>query len=609
MTFLSGVTFEIRPGRIDDLLDLTFEDASFVYDGTEKSIEVAVDGVLPIGFSIQYQNHTRTEAGYQDVQAVISGPSYEPLELTARLTIEKATPALSATWDGSMIDADALFELTYGDLASILTSHTNTDQNVSVDVLLMSGDGVADMSDLLALRAIVAGTARIALMLPESANYKEVQLAFRVQVHPKLITVIAEPKTKVFAELDPVFTYSFSPALVAGDEFDGALSREAEEDVGAYPIELGTLDLGPNYELVLQSADLIITPADIRNLDGFDLDFADATFVFTGQPHAVQISGTLPAGASVSYADNIRTDADSQIATALITMENHHPLELQAILHVSPGTRTIAFPEWTQKTFGDSDFDPQAKSSSGETIQYSSSDEQVAIITESGQIHILGAGTTTITASVPENSNYENKPVERRTLVVAKAKQVISLSGPSEVNRNVGTIALEVHSSSALPVDLTVDDPLIATLEGDQLRIHRLGTLRITATQPGNENYEAAEPVSLTIRVLENDAENPADSDKIKGIRVHQAVSPNGDGINDFLIIEGIRDYPENRLTIFNRNGMVVYEAHGYDNGSIVFRGQGRNQQLLPAGTYYYLLDVKIDSVWKQEKGFIVLRY
>ncbi|RVU24229.1 hypothetical protein EOJ36_09930 [Sandaracinomonas limnophila] len=73
-----------------------------------------------------------------------------------------------------------------------------------------------------------------------------------------------------------------------------------------------------------------------------------------------------------------------------------------------------------------------------------------------------------------------------------------------------------------------------------------------------------------------------------------QGISPNGDGKNDKLIIPGVLSY-NNRLTVFNRWGNVVYEQDNYknnwggetNNGYRPLEGDG----LLPDGTYYYVID------------------
>ena len=218
-----------------------------------------------------------------------------------------------------------------------------------------------------------------------------------------------------------------------------------------------------------------------------------------------------------------------------------------------------------------------------------------------GRIRINGAGQTTVTATVPENSNYAARPQVSRQLTVDKATQTITLNLPAEVNRDAGTIPTGASASSGLPVSLTVDDPEVAILDGTSLDILRVGSVRITATQPGNENFLPAEPMTVTLRVVDPTSDLP--------VRVHPAVSPNGDGINEFLMIEGIKDYQANRVTIFNRNGTILWEASGYDNDRIAFRGLGTGQLRLQSGTYFYIVEINDNGTRKQAKGYFVLRY
>lgn len=68
---------------------------------------------------------------------------------------------------------------------------------------------------------------------------------------------------------------------------------------------------------------------------------------------------------------------------------------------------------------------------------------------------------------------------------------------------------------------------------------------------------------------------------------IHNGFSPNGDGINDVFTIEGIEDFPENVLTIYNRWGNLVFHTKGYNN---TWGGVWQGQQL-PDGTFFYLLE------------------
>ncbi|MBL7850136.1 MAG: VCBS repeat-containing protein [Cyclobacteriaceae bacterium] len=92
-------------------------------------------------------------------------------------------------------------------------------------------------------------------------------------------------------------------------------------------------------------------------------------------------------------------------------------------------------------------------------------------------------------------------------------------------------------------------------------------------------------------------------------ITVYNALSPNGDGKNDVLYIQYIDALPDtqqNRLTILNRWGSVVFEANNYDNNTNVFRGLSSSGSELPSGTYYYVLE--FSSGAPKRTGFISLR-
>lgn len=186
------------------------------------------------------------------------------------------------------------------------------------------------------------------------------------------------------------------------------------------------------------------------------------------------------------------------------------------------------------------------------------------------------------------------------TLTVLRAYQEIQFPHVAEVERNAGTIPLDVQAGSGLPVTLVLDDEQVAKLDGTNLDVLRVGTITITATQEGNANYYPAEPVSVTIHVTDG-SDFP--------VRVHKAVSPNGDGINEFLMMEGIKDYPENRVTVINKNGTVLWEVSGYDNTNRVFRGISTGQLQLPAGTYFYMVEIKENGKWRAQKGYFILRY
>ena len=79
----------------------------------------------------------------------------------------------------------------------------------------------------------------------------------------------------------------------------------------------------------------------------------------------------------------------------------------------------------------------------------------------------------------------------------------------------------------------------------------------------------------VTVKVICND------------INVFTGFSPNGDNVNDFFTIDGIQEYPDNKLNVFDRQGNSVFEQKGYRND---WNGTWKGKNL-PDGTYFYLFN------------------
>tara|TARA_R110000751_G_scaffold71849_1_gene145782 strand:+ start:18 stop:4511 length:4494 start_codon:yes stop_codon:yes gene_type:complete len=78
-------------------------------------------------------------------------------------------------------------------------------------------------------------------------------------------------------------------------------------------------------------------------------------------------------------------------------------------------------------------------------------------------------------------------------------------------------------------------------------------------------------------------------------LMVFNEFSPNGDGMNDVFTIRCIEQYPNNKVQIFNRTGQLVFTANGYLNtwnGDSNVSSSIQKSSGLPAGTYYYVLEI-----------------
>jgi FOG: PKD repeat len=75
----------------------------------------------------------------------------------------------------------------------------------------------------------------------------------------------------------------------------------------------------------------------------------------------------------------------------------------------------------------------------------------------------------------------------------------------------------------------------------------------------------------------------------LRPVKIPNAFSPNGDGINDTWIITNLTDYRDNTVEVFNRYGQRVFYSLGY---TTPWDGRYKGNPV-PAGVYYYVINLK----------------
>lgn len=171
--------------------------------------------------------------------------------------------------------------------------------------------------------------------------------------------------------------------------------------------------------------------------------------------------------------------------------------ELESL--IAPAYQTITFASIETKKTGDADFDP-AIASSGLKVSYSSSNEAIATIVD-GKIHILASGTTVITASQAGDANYYPADNVIQTLTVIKNDQSISFTSLDPKTIDSSDFDAGATSSSGLAINYTSSNENVATIVNGLIHIVGAGATDITASQAGNENYNAATSVIQSLIV------------------------------------------------------------------------------------------------------------
>ena len=220
-----------------------------------------------------------------DYSLVLSAPAVD-FEITAASSTTVVTCPASATYTGSAIEPCTVSVTGAGGLS--LTPDPVYSANTNV------------------------GTAGAGYTYPGDANHTGSSDATTFEITPLGVTVTPDAgQSKVYGDLDPVLTFTNDAGLLAGD-FTGALGRAPGADVGLYPIDLGDLDAGPDYSLVLSApaVDFEITAASSTTVVT-----CPASATYTGsaiEPCTVSVTGA----GGLSLAPDPVYSANTNVGTA-----------------------------------------------------------------------------------------------------------------------------------------------------------------------------------------------------------------------------------------------------------------------------------------------------
>ncbi len=148
-----------------------------------------------------------------------------------------------------------------------------------------------------------------------------------------------------------------------------------------------------------------------------------------------------------------------------------------------------------------------ATATSGLPVTYTSNDENIATV--NGNVLTLHApGYAIITASQPGNASWNAAaPVSKILTVTSTAPELQeqSILWDQELTFPLSDnpVMLAAAATSGLPVQFTCSDESVATINGSILTMHSVGLAIITAAQPGNDQYMAAQPVMKILQVTE----------------------------------------------------------------------------------------------------------
>ncbi|MEI9919304.1 MAG: T9SS type A sorting domain-containing protein [Bacteroidota bacterium] len=233
-----------------------------------------------------------------------------------------------------------------------------------------------------------------------------------------------------------------------------------------------------------------------------DVPFSIIATASSGLPVTVSVSDP----AILSISNSIATIKKPGTVTITVTQtgnDTYLPTTATQDVVITKVAQAITFDPIESRTADDSVFYVPARASSNLAVTFISSDPTVATIDQSGRVRIKKAGTVSITASQAGNDIYDPATPVTHDLVASKAEQVITLIDDG-ITRYVFDVPFTVRytNTSGLTPNFSSSDVAVATISSTAVvSILKPGNFTITATQPGNDKYNAATPAKLDLTI------------------------------------------------------------------------------------------------------------
>jgi len=240
-------------------------------------------------------------------------------------------------------------------------------------------------------------------------------------------------------------------------------------------------------------------------------------------------------------------------------------------------------------------FNTYAWSPSGNTqeIAASTSGNYSVIVTDAAGCSSVASDALIITVIPAPCSNQppvivaasESTEIEGKVLL-----DLVSLITDADSNIDIQSLKIKTQPTSGAKASITAS----GQLEVDYLGISFSG------------------PDVLTIEVcdlLGDCTQQEIKIEVIGDLSIYNGISPNGDIYNEVWIIQNIESLPdtrENKVSLYNRWGDLVWETDNYDNKDRAFKGLNKNGNEVSSGTYFY--KIKFSSGRKTETGYLSLK-
>ena len=290
----------------------------------------------------------------------------------------------------------------------------------------------------------------------------------------------------------------------------------------------------------------------------------DKTFVYDGEAHSLQVSGSLPSGTDITYENNGKTDAGAYTVKAALSKEGYKPLELTAVLTIEKAAFPSDIALKSERVVYDGkphSLEVSGSLPEGTDVAYENNGK-----TE--------AGTYTVTATL-SNPNYIAKTLQATLEIYTLAQaagEVLAdvLDRPDPWSFLPEAMSPEQMAYPALPANTfdreTNVNEIGKRAVGKQLNVLYDGLGKADAAlTAANAVFTAGEAIASVYQNFID--KNPDDADRFTGTAEIGGIS-----FRLRITVEG------ERVTLLAGNGSVSAELISDRSAAASFRNEGRIQ-------------------------------
>ena len=491
-----AITFGVLPDQ--PLGTAPFDLTATATSGLDVSF---VSTTLPV-CTVSGATVTLLSVGACTIQASQAGDSsYATAPLVSRQF--KVTPAIQTIAFGALLDqifGTAPLSLTATSSSGLTVTFTST----TLSVCTISG---------VTLKLLTAGACTIRASQAGNSNFASaapVIQSFNVNPELQSITFGALPD-------QPFKTATFTVSATASSTLAVGFSSATPLVCTVAVATVTLVSVGSCTIEASQAGNSAYAPATPVE-QTFTVTQASQTITFAalsnkafGSP-AFTLAATASSGLPVTFASN---SAVCAVSGATVTLAIGGTCTIQASqpgnanftaatavpqsFTVTPATQTITFGALANQVFGAA-LAVSATATSGLAVSFLSTTLPVCTVS-AATVTLVTAGTCTIQAIQPGNSNYAPAPSVSQHFTVMPASQTITFGAISNQSLGTGLLPLNATASSGLAVTFKSATLPVCTVSASILTLLIKGTCSIQALQAGNTNYTAAAPVVQTFSV------------------------------------------------------------------------------------------------------------